>query len=273
MELPNDIWYTIVNQSKKSNTEFIKEMDLDGLNNLKRLITEKENKIYDNIGLNNYDIIKVTHRTDNDAYKCDLLITNSNLKNKSKISVSDLKKGNKKCIFGYYKKISYNENFLIDLYDYNIQVISTLAERNKENIDIANSLKIGNIICVSDYTSKNLCRFRGGINVNNLYESNYYSVVHNITPQKIFLKTKTKLRQDGRTTTTISDMYVNKNVVLKKINYNDNNALFIKCKRSYYLTILNLELKQNYSKTNKLYNIGHIQYLINLQKKYGMRKS
>ena len=87
MELPNEIWDIIVKQSKKSNSEFIKDKNLNELFELEKEINEQKNKMYDAIKskLNKYDIIKVTHKTDKNAYNCDLLITNLNFLDKDYI--------------------------------------------------------------------------------------------------------------------------------------------------------------------------------------------
>ena len=235
MYLPNDIWDIIVKQSKKSNEEFIKDKNLDQLFELEEAIKKHKHKIYDDIknGLNKYDIIKVTHIIDKNAYSCDLLITKLNLQSINKISVCNLNKCNEKCIFGNYKDGGII-SFQIDLKDCEIEVISTLVDRNKDNIKIANSLKIGDVFIFSNYTSNEWVKYRSTyIDLSSFENSFCYSIVKDITPEKIVIKYRTIKRLNGEyETRCITNVkYVNKNIVLKKINLEDDETLYNNLKK------------------------------------------
>ena len=242
MELPNEIWEIIVKQSKKSNKEFIKDKNLDELFKLEYEINEQKNKIYDAIKkqLNKYDIIKVTHKTDKNAYKCDLLITNLILNNKNKISVANLNKCNKKCIFGKYKSGDIF-NFQVDLNNVDIEVISTLADRQNENIKIANSLKIGDIVVYSKYTSTEWVKHRSRyIDLSSFENSLSYAIIKDITPQYIIINFNVTIR-DGLFVVGLkngANRYINKNVVLNKFNFNDNEELYMKLRKTHFSNVI-----------------------------------
>ena len=233
MELPNEIWDIIVKQSKKSNSEFIKDMNIYELYELEYEIKEKRKQIYDAIKkqLNKYDIIKVTHKTDKNAYKCD-----------------------KKCIFGNYKNGDIF-NFQVDLNNVDIEVISTLADRNKENIKIANSLKAGDVFVYSNYTSAEWVKHRSRYNDLSTFENSFcYSVVEKMTAEKIIIK---------------NHKYINKNIVLKKLNCKDNEEIYCNLKRDYFMDRLNIYIRcVNFDKIDKDY----IKRLIKLQRKLNIRK-
>jgi len=256
MELPNEIWDIIVKQSKKSNSEFIKDMNIYELYELEYEIKEKRKQIYDAIKkqLNKYDIIKVTHKTDKNAYNCDLLITNLNLNNSNEISVANLNKCDKKCIFGNYKNGDIF-NFQVDLNNVDIEVISTLADRNKENIKIANSLKAGDVFVYSNYTSAEWVKHRSRYNDLSTFENSFcYSVVEKMTAEKIIIK---------------NHKYINKNIVLKKLNCKDNEEIYCNLKRDYFMDRLNIYIRcVNFDKIDKDY----IKRLIKLQRKLNIRK-
>lgn len=276
MELPSEIWDKIVKQSKKSNSEFIKDKNLNELIELEKAIEEKRNKIYDDIKskLNKYDIIKVTHKTDKHAFNCDLLITNLNLKKSNKISVCNLNKCNEKCIFGNYKNGDIH-SFQIDLNDCIIKVISTLADRNKENIKFANTLEIGDVFVYSNYTSAEWVKHRYRfIDLSTFENSFLYSVVEDITPEKIIIKNYTKMI-DGVCITRYNQniQYINKNIVLKKLNFKDNEKLYSNLKKDYFISLINIDIRcgniHNYfDKIDKDY----IKQLINLQKIFKIRR-
>ncbi len=283
MELPNEIWDIIVKQSKKSNSEFIKDMSIYELYELENEIKEKRKQIYDEIKskLNKYDIIKVTHKTDKNAYKCDLLITNLNLNNKNKISVSNLNKCNEKCIFGNYKNGD-TFNFQIDLNNVDIEVISTLADRNKENIKIANSLKVGDVFVYSDYTSAEWVKHRSRYNDLSTFENSFcYSVVQDMTPEKIIIKNNTITRDEMYITRfNRHRQYINKNIVLKKLNFKDNEEIYCNLKHHYFMNKINMfiayinnsgeNIYNNYNPFNKI-DKDYIKHLIKLQRELKIR--
>tara|TARA_R100001463_G_scaffold106632_1_gene161273 strand:- start:3831 stop:4643 length:813 start_codon:yes stop_codon:yes gene_type:complete len=270
MELPNDIWAIIVKQSKKSNNEFIKEKNLDELFELEKAINEKKNKIYNTIKskLNKYDIIKVTHKTDENAYNCDLLVTNLNLKNKNKISVSNLNKGIEKCIFGNYKDGDII-SFQIDLNYCNIEVISSLADRNKENIKIANSLKVGDVFVYSNYTSTEWVRYRFTYTDLSSFENGCrYGIVNEITPNKIVMLKYYTISNTNDILMSIK--YINKNMVLNKINYEDNEVEYIKLKKKFMFMCM-LEINK-INDNNDYFKDMNKKQIIKLQKFLKIRR-
>jgi len=276
MELPNEIWDIIVKQSKKSNYEFIKDKNLDELYTLEYEIKEKRKQMYDNIKskLNKYDIIKVTHKTDKKAYNFDLLITNLNLNRDDKISVCNLNKCNEKCIFGNYKNGDLY-SFQIDLNNVDIEVISSLKDRNKENIKIANSLKVGDVFVYSNYTSAEWVKHRSRfIDLSTFENSFIYSIVEDITPEKIIIKNHTKMI-DGVCITQFNrdKQYINKNIVLKKLNFKDNEILYSNVKKDYFMNKINMLIKcgNKYKHFNKI-DKDYIKHLINLQRKLNIRR-
>ena len=242
MELPNEIWEIIVKQSIKSNYEFIKDMSIYELYTLEYEIKEKRKKIYDTMKskLNKYDIIKVTHKTDRNAYNCDLLITNLKLISEDKISVANLNKCNKKCIFGNYKSGDIF-NFQVDLNNVDIEVINTLTDRNKENIKIANSLKIGDIVVYSNYTSAEWVRHKSNyFDLSSFENSLSYAIIKDITPQYITIRFNITIR-DGVFVVGFkngSNRYINKNVVLNKFNFNDNEELYMKLRKTHFSDVI-----------------------------------
>jgi len=262
MELPNELWDIIVKQSKKSNYEFIKDMSIYELYELEYEIKEKRNKIYNEIKskLNKYDIIKVTHKTDKKAYNCDLLITNLNfLKNKNKISVTNLNKSNEKCIFGNYNKGD-TISFQIDLNNVDIEVISSLADRNKENIEIANSLNNGDIVIYSNYTSAEWVKYRNRyIDLSTFKNSFCYGVVQGMVLKNLIVYNFNH--------SSIYDNYAypKKYMVLKKLKFEDNNELYIKLRKEHFFK----SLKKDIERTNKESSVKH---LINLQRKFNIKR-
>jgi len=272
MELPNEIWDIIVKQSKKSNYEFIKDMSIYELYTLEYEIKEKRKQIYDAIKskLNKYDIIKVSHKTDRNAYNCDLLITNLNLNRDDKISVSNLNKCNEKCIFGNYKNGD-TFNFQIDLNNVDIEVISSLADRNKENIKIANSLKVGDVFVYSNYTSAEWVKHRSRyIDLSTFKDSFCYSVVEYMTPEKIIIKSHTIIRDEMYITRfNRNKQYINKNIVLNKLNFKDNEKLYINLQKDYFMDKINIHIR-----CGKKYKIDkdYIKHLINLQRKFNIKR-
>lgn len=276
MELPNEIWDIIVKQSKKSNYEFIKDKNLDELFELEKAIKEKKNQIYNEIKskLNKYDIIKVTHKTDKNAYNCDLLITNLNLTNRNKISVTNLNKCNEKCIFGNYKNGDII-SFQIDLNYVDIKVISSLADRNKENIKIANSLKIGDIFIYSNYTSAEWVKHRKRyMDLADFKNSFCYSIVEDKTLEKIIITNDTILNGEMYIATiTRNKHYINKNIVLKKLNFKDNEKLYSNLKKDYFMNKINNHFRYE-NINNHFDNIDkvYIKHLINLQRKFNIKR-
>ena len=252
MELPNDIWYTIVKQSIKSNSEFITEMDIYELCELERVIKEKKDKIYNTIKskLNKYDII-----TYGDYH---LLITNLNLKNNGEIKclyLSNYSGIDCKTIVGNYESANgFNFKIYLNQFDkMKIQVISTLEDRNKENIEIANSLKIGDVFCYSKYCVDYLVRLNHDcILLKNTID---YSIILSNPLQNHF----SILCNDNIHYT------IQKGLVLEKIGYENNKEIYCKIKKKDYY----YKLRDDIVMCNK----KNVNDLINLQRKLNIRKT
>jgi hypothetical protein len=228
MELPNDIWNIIVKQSKKSNDEFVADMNLIDLRMLEIVIAEKKTKMYNAIKskIDNYDIIEVYD--DNNKYEMDCIVVNKNTKKECCIDVIQLVNGSNKTIFGKYL-YGNNYNIHLCLTKYNIKIKSKIQHRCRENINIANELKVGDVFCYSLYTCVEWIKMR-----NRIYEMEFfkdgivYDVVCGITRDKIIIK---KYYNNGNGIITKSKKYVNKNMVLNKVEYNDNAVEYIRYKK------------------------------------------
>ena len=278
MELPNDIWDKIVKQSKKNNIDIVDDMDLQQLDLLEMVIQDKKHKLINSIiiKLDKYDIIEIY----DEYYKCyrDFIIINKNIKANNCISVCKLHNGTKKTIFGnYFAGYMYNNrvkfginngymyNNIIFLKDLNIKVKSKLQDRDKENITIANKLNVGDVFCYSIYSCAEWCKMRNRIYEMETFEDGLkYNIVIGMTHSKIitfkYSKTKNELE------------YINKNKVLNKINYNDNQVEYIKVIKHLYtrslLIIDSIEDTQDY--LNKI-SKNHIKHIINNQRRIGIR--
>jgi hypothetical protein len=95
--------------------------------------------------------------------------------------------GNKKTIFGNYLNGNiYNSNLC--LITYNIKIKSKLEQRCRENINIANKLKVGDVFCYSLYTGAEWVKMRKRIYEMETFEDGLkYGVVNDITPNKIVM--------------------------------------------------------------------------------------
>ena len=267
MELPNDIWDIIVKQSKKTNEELVKDMDLKDLFWLEHSILQKKMEICDAIKskIDKYDIIEVFD--DNNKYVMDCVVINKMVKRECCIRVCELKNGNKKTIFGNYLNGNMtNENLC--LFTYNIKIKSKWEHRNRENINIANKLKVGDVFCYSLYTGAEWVKMR-----NRIYEMEFfkdgllYGVVNDITPNKIVMINYHKISTTDNIIRCVK--YVNKNMVLNKINYEDNEEEFIRCKKKFmYMCMLEIGKIND----NKIYfeNVNKKE-LIKLQKSLKIR--
>jgi len=232
MELPNDIWCKIVNQSLKTNVDIIEDMDLSNLKLLQQLIILKKQKIYKSIksNFNKYDIIEVY--SNENIYIMECIIIDCNLNNATDIiSVIRLYNGINKTILGkYYNANRYNQNISLDIHKIYLKL--SLVERNNENFKIANTLKVGDVFIYSIYTGVEFCKLRNRIyEMENLVEGLKFGVVNKITLNKIMI-----INYYTTEDTNIIEKnykYIYKNTILKKINYDDNPIDYIKMKKKF----------------------------------------
>ncbi len=232
MELPNDIWCKIVNQSLKTNDDIIQDMDLNDLKKLQNMIILKKQKIYKSIksNFNKYDIIEV-YSNDN-IYIMDCIIIDYNLNNATNIiSVIRLYNGINKTILGnYYSANRYNQNISLDIHKIYLKL--SLVERNNENIKIANTLKVGDVFIYSIYTGAEFCKLRNRIyEMNTLDEGLKFGVVNKITLNKIMVINY--YTTEDTNIIVKNYKYIYKNTILQKINYNDNPIDYIKMKKKF----------------------------------------
>lgn len=266
MELPNDIWNEIVKQSKKTNNDIVAGLTLKELRMLEIVIAERKTKMYNAIKskLDKYDIIEVYD--DNNKYVMDCVVVNKNTKKECCIDVIQLVNGSNKTIFGnYLHGNSYNIHLCLT--KYNIKIKNKIQDRCRENINIANKLKVGDVICYSLYTGAEWCKFR------HIYEDMttfkdgiIYDVVCGITRDKIIIK---KYYTNDNGIVIKSKRYVNKNVVLNKVDYDDNAVEYIRYKKKLLfesileIAIIN-DITQYFKDVNK-------KQIIKLQKRLKIR--
>jgi hypothetical protein len=263
MELPNDIWDIIVKQSKKTNEELVKDMDLKDLLWLEHSILQKKMEICDAIKykIDKYDVIEINTQ--------DYIVADTNLSDHRYIKCFRLIVGDKKTIFGNYQ-FAYKKIDKIDLYDYklNIKIKSKIQHRCRENINIANKLKIGDVFCYSLYTGAEWCKHRNRYDEMEFFnDSLKYGVVNNITPNKIVMVNYYKTINTNNIVRCVK--YVDNIMILNKINYEDNEVEFIRCKKKFMLMCM-IEIDK--INDNKIYfeNVNKKQ-LIQIQKSLKIR--
>ena len=267
MELPNDIWDIIVKQSKKTNDDIVAELTLKELRMLELVIAERKSNMYDAIKskLDKYDIIEVFD--DNNRYVMDCVIIDKIAKRECCIRVCELKNGNKKTIFGNYLNGNMTNEDLC-LFTYNIKIKSKIQDRCRENINIANKLKVGDVFCYSLYTGAEWCKYRNRYDEMNTFDDGLkYGVVNDITPNKIIMVLYYKISNADHIVK--SKKYVDNSMILNKINYEDNEEEFIKYKKVFgYRYILDIDKIND----NKIYfeNVNKKQ-VIKIQKKLKIR--
>jgi hypothetical protein len=267
MELPNDIWDIIVKQSKKTNDDIVAELTLKELRMLELVIAERKSKMYDDIKskLDKYDIIEVFD--DNNRYVMDCVIIDKIAKRECCIRVCELKNGNKKTIFGNYLNGNMTNEDLC-LFTYNIKIKSKLEHRCRENINIANKLKVGDIFCYSLYSGAEWCKYKNRIYEMETFEDGLkYGVVNDITPNKIVIVNYYKISNTDNIGKSIR--YINKNMILNKINYEDNEVEYIKMKKKFmYMCIIDIgKINDN----NDYFKDVNKKQLIQIQKRLKIR--
>jgi hypothetical protein len=269
MELPNEIWCEIVKQSKKTNDDLLDEMNIDQLKELELMIEKKKSKIYDNIKskIDKYDVIELHYKKDN--WVADCVVLDTNLKSSNFIKVCELVNGNKKTIFGRYE-IGARTNTFINLDNYNFKIKNKLEHRCRENINIANKLKIGDVFCYSMLTCAEWCKNKSRMDLPMGDFERYinYGVVEDITAYKIRIINYYRTDQNALKWDRI-DKYIDKNLVLKKIEYDDEPYIYNREKSKFMFKCI---LQININKTdiiNKDY-FKHInkKKLIKLQKRF-----
>jgi len=233
MELPNDIWEEIVKQSKKTNDDIVADMNLKELFWLEHSILQKKMEICDAIKskINKYAVIEITKLNYEDKNITEEYIVADDILSEHRyIKCFKLIAGDKKTIFGNYQ-FAYKKIYKIDLYDYklNIKIKSKYVDRCRENINIANKLKVGDVFCYSLYTGAEWCKFRNRYDdMNSFSDGIVYDVVCGITRDKIIIK---KYYTNGNGIMIKSKRYVNKNIVLNKVEYTDNAVEYIRYKK------------------------------------------
>jgi hypothetical protein len=265
MELPNDIWDIIVKQSKKTNEDIIADLTLIELRKLEIVIAEKKTKLYNAIKskLDKYDVIRV-----NDV---DYIIINKNIKKDCCIRVCELTHGYYKTIFGkYVYGKMYNQNLC--LFNSNITILSKWEHRCRENINIANTLKVGDVFAYSIYTGCDWVKMRNRIyEMENFNDGIQYGVVELITANKIVMYNYWRDKNNPE----INDfksvrVYIDKNVILNKINWGENQDGVMKKQKHKFIFKCFLEIKNITDIADYFENVNKKQ-LIKLQKKLKIR--
>ena len=267
MELPNDIWEEIVKQSKRTNDDIVADMDLKQLFWLEHSILQKKMEICDAIKskINKYDVIEITKLNyEDENITIEYIVADDILSGHRYIKCFKLITGDKKTIFGNYQ-FAYKKIYKIDLYDYklNIKIKSKWEQRNRENIKIANSLKIGDVFCYSLYTGAEWCKMRNRIYEMETFEDGLkYGVVNEITPNKIVMQNYYKISDIDNIIG--SGQYIDKNKILNKVEYDDNEVEYIKMKKKFMYMCM-CEVNKILDK-NEYFKDVNKKHLINLQK-------
>jgi hypothetical protein len=124
------------------------------------------------------------------------------------------------------------------------------------------------VFCYSLYSGAEWCKMRNKIYEMESFEDGLkYGVVNDITPNKIVIVNYYKISNTDNIVR--SKKYVDKMMVLNKINYEDNEVEYIRCKKKFMLMFMMEIDKIEY---NKIYfeNVNK-KHLINLQKKLKIR--
>jgi hypothetical protein len=267
MELPNDIWNIIVKQSKKTNDDIVAGLTLKELRMLELVIVERKSKMYNAIKskLDKYDIIEVFD--DNNKYVMDCVVIDKIAKRECCIRVCELKNGNKKTIFGNYLDGNMSNQDLC-LFTYNIKIKSKWEQRNRENINIANKLRVGDVFCYSLYTGAEWVKMRNKFyEMRNFEDGIIYGVVNKITAYKIVMVKYYKINNGEKIMKSVN--YIDKNMVLNKINYDDDEDNFVKMKKRFMFMCMH-DIDKINDITEYFENVNKKQ-IINLQKRSKIR--
>lgn len=229
MDLPTDIWYKIINQSKMNKAEFIKNMTIDDLNDLDKIIKLQKENIYKQMkkNLNKYDVIAVYDLNDNYIMDCIIL----NLLTSKFIKICKLYIGNKKTIIGYYNTTD-EFNKKIDLQNHKITFKYNISKIYNNNIVLAEeSLKIGDVFAYSLLNSYEFFKYRKywGNSTTSIIN---YGVVNYKTNKYIEIITN-----DANNKTCYRR--INKNLILDKIDYHNDADIYINYTKRYnYMTCI-----------------------------------
>ena len=200
MELPNDVWDTIVKKSLKTDEEIIKDKTYYQLSHLMSEIKLRQNLIIRNIKkkINKYDILDIY--CDGVYHHTGIVIDKLSFDN-PKIRMRHTLKINEttKTIMGE-DYINCFRGGYTDIIKCEFKIVSTEEERKNKNIEIANTLKVGDSFCYSRATVPEYLRhyYYYGDRVNEL---NRVGVVRYITKNKIVID---------------SNIYIDKSKVLFK---------------------------------------------------------
>lgn len=275
MELPNDIWEEIIKQSKKTNDEIVADMNLKQLFWLEHTIREKKMERCNDIKskLDKYDVVEINTQ---DGLGYEYIIADDCRNEHRYIKCFKLVAGITKSIFGNYqygcKKIEKIDLYDYELYDINIKIKSKCVDRYNANINIANKLKVGDVFCYSLYTSAEWCKCSNHYEATpydmELFDLNIrYDMVRDITSHKLIIINYNK---SFNTEHQRFVSYINKYMILNKVEYADNAGEFIKCKKKLLLdSILEIDKINN----NKFYfdNVNKKQ-LIKIQERLKLRR-
>jgi hypothetical protein len=148
MELPNDVWDIIVKKSLKTNEEIIKDKTYYELSHLMSEIKLRQRQIIRDIKkqFNKYDIVEVSY---GENFKTTIIIRDL-CGNEEYINGSSLTLLNDttKTIMGQ-DYINCFRGGKTNIKNIKLKLISTEEERKNKNIEIANTLKVGDRFCYS----------------------------------------------------------------------------------------------------------------------------
>ena len=94
-----------------------------------------------------------------------------------------------------------------------------------------------------------------------------------MTPEKIIIKNHTIIRDEIYITRfNRNKQYINKNIVLNKLNFKDNEKVYSNLKKDYFMDKINMLIRcgNNYNHFDKI-DKDYIKHLIKLQKKLKIR--
>ena len=232
MELPQDIWDVIVKQSKMTMNEFISGMNIGELNELSYLIWNRKEIIYRQMKkqYDKQDVIQITHNKTNITLEAVIIDTDLD-KADDIITVCVLHSGTKETVFGYYD-FGDMSNTRISLSNNTIKIKSKIQERCRKNINVANTLKRGDVFSYNLYTGIEWSKLKKRIyEMEDFNDGIKYGVVTDTTASKIVVLHYVRNINSG---IMIVKQYINKNMILNKVEYEDNQIEFIKMKKKFF---------------------------------------
>jgi len=260
MELPSEIWDVIVNNSLKSNEDIIENMTMTEMNDLEVLLAQKKKDYFDCIKkkLDKYDVLGIYDKHNNWVMDC--LLLNKQIKRNCCIRVAQLMGGAYKTLFGYYDagEMGFTD---VCLANCSFKIKSKWEHRNRENINIGFTLNVGDVFSFNLYTGYEWVKHRRRYEEMELFKDGLeYGIVIAITKYKIAIINHSNNLE-----------YIDKNKVIKKINFDSNCFLDRKRYMTTYFrqmhpSIVLINGIKDYKKTLKVVNIGE---LIKIQRKFG----